>query len=173
MKYNFFILIIMVLSLGIAFGGMYYINNGDGTVQDLDTGLTWTRCGLLAGEEPDTTDQCAGIKGLYTWGEAIQACENLELAGVTDWRLPNIRELHSIVTYSYEDYPMTDSEAFPNIYNADRSLSHYWSSTSHQNNTDYAYRLDASMGTVAFAHKDNVSENSNIRVFARCVSGPD
>jgi len=38
-----------------------------------------------------------------TWREALQYCEDLELAGYDDWRLPNARELESIVDYERLD----------------------------------------------------------------------
>ena len=153
--------------MGLAFGGMDYLNNGDGTVLDLDTGLTWTRCALLEGGTADTSDQCTGTKGVYTWAAALDACNTLDLAGRT-WRLPNIKELHSIITYSYEDYPMVNIEAFPNIYNAQRSLSHYWSSTSHINEiNNLAWQANLSIATVYYASK------ADSEVFVQCVSGPD
>ena len=35
-----------------------------------------------------------------TWENALEYCENLELAGFNDWRMPNVNELHSISDYS-------------------------------------------------------------------------
>lgn len=62
-----------------------FVDNGDGTVSDTATGLMWQQA-----------DNGAGT----IWGEALAYCENLSLAGYDDWRLPNIKELHSIVDYS-------------------------------------------------------------------------
>ena len=52
------------------------------------------------------TDNCTGLMwqqdtapGTYTWQEALKYCEGLDLGGHDDWRLPNVRELHSIVDY--------------------------------------------------------------------------
>jgi hypothetical protein len=59
-----------------------YVDNGDGTVTDICTGLMWQR---------DTAP------GDYSWKEALRYCDDLELAGYDDWRLPNARELQSIV----------------------------------------------------------------------------
>jgi len=62
-----------------------FTDNGDGTVSDSATGLMWS--------------QKDSGKGL-NWQEALAFCEHYELAGYTDWRLPSIKELNSIVDYS-------------------------------------------------------------------------
>lgn len=59
--------------------------NGDGTVSDLATGLMWQQA-----DDGVSRD----------WEEALGYAENLELAGHADWRLPNAKELQSIVDYS-------------------------------------------------------------------------
>lgn len=63
----------------------YVVNNG--TVTDAYTGLIW--------------EQNSSEKAL-TWEEALAYCENLSLAGNTDWRLPNINELNSLVDYNLD-----------------------------------------------------------------------
>lgn len=64
--------------------GHNYINNLDGTITDADTGLMWTQV-----PGPATT-----------WTGALSYAENLTLAGYTDWRVPNIKELQSLVDYT-------------------------------------------------------------------------
>lgn len=56
--------------------------NSDGTITDPMTGLMWAEDRV----------------GPMNWEEAIAHCENLVLAEYDDWRLPNIRELLSIVS---------------------------------------------------------------------------
>ena len=63
-----------------------FTDNGDGTVTDNCTGLMWQRNTGNAGNP-------------LPWCEALAFCEQLELAGYDDWRLPNIGELLSIVDY--------------------------------------------------------------------------
>jgi hypothetical protein len=58
------------------------IDNGNGTVTDTGSGLMW---------------QKATAPGTYTWQAALSYCENLSLAGHSDWRLPNRNELESLV----------------------------------------------------------------------------
>ena len=64
--------------------GHDYVNNLDGTVTDTDTGLMWA--------------QVAGPA--VNWVGALNYAENLTLAGYTDWRVPNIKELQTLVDYT-------------------------------------------------------------------------
>ncbi len=91
------------------------VDNGDGTVTDTATGLMWQQ-GSASGRD---------------WESAIAYCEGLDLAGFDDWRLPNVRELESLVDYSRYN-PTIDAAAFP-----DTALTDYWSST---NMADYPTR---------------------------------
>ena len=76
-----------------------YKDNGDETITDNNTGIIWQKANGM---------QSAGDYQ-YTWVEALDYCESLELAGETDWKLPDINELQSIVNYeiSTADYNST------------------------------------------------------------------
>ena len=67
--------------------------------------------------------QQATAPGTYTWQQALAYCEDLDLAGHTDWRLPDRNELQSIVDYSRSD-PAIDP-LFSTV------ASNYWSSTTY------------------------------------------
>ncbi len=95
-------------------------NNGDGTVTDHATGLMW--------------QQENG--GQYNWEEALAYCENLTQGGLTDWRLPNVKELHSIVDYG-QTYPAIDTSVFA-VNEPAGTSSYYWSSTTHGDTTWFA-----------------------------------
>ncbi len=86
-----------------------YIDNGDGTITDRSTGLMWQKADVAY--------------SFTTWEYALAYCEGLSLAGYTDWRLPTIKELRSIVDYSRYD-PSIDTSFFSYTPPA------YWSSTS-------------------------------------------
>jgi len=53
-------------------------------VTDNLTGLMWTKNGNLP-------------NGAMTWDQAIDYCNNLTLGGYSDWRLPNVNELESLI----------------------------------------------------------------------------
>ena len=68
-----------------AYGKNEFVDNEDGTVSDKATGLMW---------------QQADDGLARNWQESLAYAEGLELATYTDWRLPNAKELQSIVDYS-------------------------------------------------------------------------
>ena len=71
-----------------------FIDNGDGTVTDTCTGLMWQQDTADVNGDGQSTDQ-----DFVRWCAALAYCENLSFAGHDDWRLPNVRELQSIVDY--------------------------------------------------------------------------
>lgn len=105
-----------------------YQSKEDGTVVDLVTKLMWMRCDLGA-QWDATLNQCVTtqtikkVKG--TWPQALAETEKLNnnggFAGFTDWRMPNIKEMMSLVMLNC--YPTIDPTAFPG---AEAS---YWTST--------------------------------------------
>lgn len=62
-----------------------FVDNGDNTISDLATGLMWQK----------SDDGVA-----RNWEQAHFYSENLDLASHNDWRLPNAKELQSIVDYT-------------------------------------------------------------------------
>ena len=103
----------------------HLVINGDGTVTDTASGLMW---------------QQATESG-NNWADAVSYCEDLSLAGYTDWRLPNANELPSIVEYRRSVGPVINTSAFP-----DAVSSYYWSSTTSAGNTNDAWRVNFGEG---------------------------
>jgi len=106
---------------GTGYGENNFVANGDGTLSDLATGLIWTQ-----------NDNGSGV----LWDEALNYCQSLSLGGVDDWRLPNIKELHSIVDYNRSP-DATGSAAIDPLFNLSPITNEagqpdypfYWSST--------------------------------------------
>jgi len=78
---------------------------------------------------------------------AITWAEGLDFAGKTDWRIPNIKELVSIVDYGTFG-PAIDGTFFPNT-----KSNSYWSSSTDANYTDSAWRVGFSNGFVSSFYK--------------------
>ncbi len=106
----------------LAGAALSYRDNGDGTVTDNSTGLTWEK----------KTD--ANVDLNYSWQGGLTYIAELNamnggagFGGHNDWRLPNIRELLSIVDYSRSNPPIHPA------FGPTRGISNYsayWSSTS-------------------------------------------
>jgi len=100
-----------------------FIDNEDGTITDRATGLMWMQTG--------STDT-------YTWEEALAYAESFEAAGYSDWRLPTIKELQSIVDYTRSP-DATNSPAISSFFSLTSMVNEagqidygfYWSSTTH------------------------------------------
>ena len=101
------------------------VKNGDGTVTDNATGLVWQGAAATSGG-----------KSRFTWQEALAVCEGLTLGGKSDWRLPDIKELQSIVDYTQADTSL-DTRVFTSGVTSGTS-GFFWSSTSHGNYLDWA-----------------------------------
>jgi len=98
----------------IMISSIFYLNAGElGIVVDNKTGLAW-QDDYYNGENSKRT----------TWQDALIYCEELTLGAKNDWRLPNIKELKSIVDRN--KYNPTISSTFTNIISDT-----YWSSTTH------------------------------------------
>jgi len=129
------------LQAGVALTAPRFIDNSDGTVTDNLTGLIWMKN--------------AGSIGVSIWGNAVQSCSALangsyglsdgSYAG--DWRLPNVRELYSLVDLGHFNYALPDGHLFINV------MSNYWSSTTYAGNLSYAIYLNPINGFMSYANK--------------------
>ncbi|HTS17499.1 MAG TPA: DUF1566 domain-containing protein [Verrucomicrobiae bacterium] len=97
-----------------SYGKNDFRDNGDGTITDRATGLTWTKA-----------DSGQGMN----WERALAYAAGLRVAGHADWRLPNAKELQSIVDYT-RLAPAIDP-VFQSSQLADGEYPYYWSSTTH------------------------------------------
>jgi hypothetical protein len=115
-----------------SYGKNDFKDNGDSTVTDKATGLMWMKVDsgkLRAGEYKD---------GKLNWREALDWAENLEFAGYSDWRLPNVKELQSIVDYTRSP-ATTNSAAIDPVFQTTLFIAEggtkdypcYWSGTTH------------------------------------------
>lgn len=141
-----------------------------GTVLDTTTGLRWTKCSMMSGNVMDDSGDCSNTAAEYTWEGAVAACENLVYKSVTNWRLPNIRELHSVVTYYRDKDPLffINTYYFPNIPKGKElglDQSHFWSSTTYNSDSKRAWTFDFLWGSSPARWKTQTA-------FVRCVTGP-
>lgn len=168
--------------IGIAAGTVAcrYVDNGDGTASDLNTGLVWEQKGHLDGtvnpSDPHDADN------FYTWsssgpspdgtaftiflgalnngtssdGTTINGC----FANHCDWRLPTIAELQTILL---APYPCGTNPCIDSVLGPTQST-YYWSTTKFVGDPDCAWAVDFSGGYVG---DDGTSNN----FVARAVRG--
>ncbi len=116
------------------YGKNKFEDNGDGTVTDEATGLTWMKA-----------DSGKGMD----WPSALKYAEGMDFAGHDDWRLPSAKELQSLVDYSRAPDstgsaaidPVFDATAITNA-GGKKDYAAYWSSTTHlstRSNASAAY----------------------------------
>src|SRR6266480_2000091 len=147
-----------------------YADNGNGTVTDLNTGLVWEK----VSDDGTVHDK----DNTYTWANAftghVATLNATSFAGHTDWRLPNVRELQSIVNYQSSS-PMVSS-AFktncapgcPATGCSCTASGNYWSSTSSVSSPSRAWFVSFRYGNVdAFSS----SGSKSVAAFVRAVRG--
>ncbi|MFH1140062.1 MAG: DUF1566 domain-containing protein [Pseudomonadota bacterium] len=107
-------------------------------VLDRLTGLSWTHDANLA-EFP------------LTWKEALNYIRELNRTrrlGYDDWRLPNRRELRSLISYQTRKPALPAGHPFENVF-----LGWYWSSTTSAVNKDYAWYVHLEGGRMFYGNK--------------------
>jgi len=108
------------------YGKNHFVANSDGTITDHSTGLIWLK-----------TDSDRPMN----WQQALNYAKNSRAAGKDDWRLPNVREIQSIVVYTRapDSRDVTRrSAAIDPIFGLTEQESWFWSSTTHKE-TGFAY----------------------------------
>ena len=148
--------------------GPSYTDNGDGTVTDNCTGLTW---------EKKSDDGSINDKdNSYTWNGAfsvhVAGLNQANFAGHSDWRVPNVTELHSVVNremWSPSVLPVfnTGCAGACTVTTCSCTVAYlYWSSTTAAVAPTLAWRVDFNYGDVTGGGKASGH-------YVRAVRGPD
>lgn len=132
-------------------------DNNNGTITDPETGLRWKKCS--EGQRWSATDNnCTGIAEKYTWQAALQRAQTIntgigENFSQFDWRLPNIKELASIVELRCVDLAINDT-VFPNT-----PTDFFWSSSTYSYDSRFARFVDFSEG-----YDNQISRDRSLQV---------
>ena len=113
---------------------IYTTNNADGTATDTLRGLMWKK----------TVEA-----SVMTWVQALAAAEASNFASYTDWRLPNLKELRSLVE-ECRVYPSINDTVFPGTTN-----SGFWSGSPIANFPNMAWWVGFDGGGVGSASRTN------------------
>ncbi|MHC4676477.1 MAG: Lcl C-terminal domain-containing protein, partial [Planctomycetota bacterium] len=122
-----------------------FTDNADGTVTDNLTGLIWLKNANCFG----TQNWATGLSSANALADGSCGLADGSIAG--DWRLPNVRELHSLIDYAYANSALSNTagtvqwsegDAFSAVQTT------YWTSTTFANSTDSAWYIMLSNGRV-------------------------
>jgi hypothetical protein len=127
------------LKKGVKYPDVRFTNNGNGTTTDNLTGLIWLH-----------DANCFGVR---TWENALTVCNDLKnrSCGLEDnsiegdWRLPNIKELQSLIDYG------VNSPAVKSGLRVQYAAGIYWSSTTYF--TLDAWHVSFNIGQVGYSRK--------------------
>ena len=94
------------------------------TVTDRKTGLMWAMCA-----NGQWGKDCKfGSVALWQWRPALLIAADSTFAGYDDWRLPNAKELESLVEVKCA-FPAMNLEVFPNAGDTEVGNAKFWSSS--------------------------------------------
>jgi hypothetical protein len=140
------------IQAGVAFPATRFRDNGDGTVTDRLTHLVWLRD--------------ASCLGTWAWVNALTAvaslnagadfeCQDYSAGTFADWRLPNIKELQSLIDFGHSEPALPPDHPFFDVRSAG-----YWSST-----TAAVNRANALLVLLAGGNTDGVDKDLARRVW--------
>jgi hypothetical protein len=122
-----------------------FVNHGDGTVTHSPTGLMWKHC-----TEGLSGPTCSGGSALSLyWSPALSAATASTFAGYTDWRLPNKKELESLVDDTCAN-PAINEAVFPGT-----PLDSAWTSSTHEGYSTDGFAIWFANGASVALNKQN------------------
>ena len=130
------IVFLIMLSVGLALASDVVVDN--------KTGLMWQ-------------DNSAAKHIKKDWQGAVGFCEDLQLAGHNDWRLPTVKELQSVIT-PLDRYNPAIKNNFKNVGDS----GYYWSSTEDESDEAFAWIMNFKRGYEYINYK-------TYKRYVRCV----
>ncbi len=128
-------------------------------VADKVTGLMWQGCPAgLTGTLCNSSS--AGTQ--MTWLDAVDYCDTLPWGDHSDWHLPDVYELLSIINFS-EYSPAISTDVFPAVPDNDT----FWTSTTHAVTPDVRWEINTALGIIYTPSNNDTSA----KAFVRCVRG--
>ncbi|TMP37751.1 DUF1566 domain-containing protein [Pseudoalteromonas rubra] len=133
----------------------------DGTVCDKQTNLMWQRCSFGQIYNNDS-GSCDNVAQELSWQQALQTANAQEFAGYSDWHLPNVKELASIVEHRCVK-PAINEEVF--LATLEKN---YWSSTTVEGTPGNAWLFSFGDGKVSNVFSKNSTAYVRLVRYAFC-----
>jgi uncharacterized repeat protein (TIGR02543 family) len=143
------------LQYGLAWPTPRFVDNGNQMVTDKLSGLIWAKdANLMKTRDPSFDADGTAGDGRVSWQQALDYVKKLnteKYLGYSDWRLPNINELESLVHIG-QSSPATwlNGQGFSNV-----QAEYYWSSSTHASSTNCARVVNMLDGVVIHMGKPN------------------
>ena len=133
---------------------VYVVDSANGTVTDTRTGLMWDRCARgLSGVGCAT-----GTASTFTWQAALDAAATIgTYKGYNDWRLPNLKELRSLVEECRVN-PSINEFTCPNT-----PASFFWSGSPYPGGATYAWSVVFSSGHAYIGYRSGAYQVRLVR----------
>jgi len=155
------------IQAGVSSPNPRFADNSDGTVTDNLTGLMWLKnANCIQTDYPGFDADGTSGDGQVTWQHALDFTAGINAgtypncgAGYTDWRLPNVKELLSLIHWGFNDPSLpntagtgqwTSGDPFTNV-----QPFVYWSSTTRSSTTEKAWFVHMSYGDVDSSSKSD------------------
>ncbi len=130
------------LEHGVAWPNPRFVDHGDGTVRDRLTGLIWLKNADCFGKQGSWAGALAAANGL---ADPVCGLSDDSVAG--DWRLANLRELHSLIDFSQTEPALPAGHPFTDVRG-----SWYWSSSTRAANSANTWVVHFSDGVAWFGN---------------------
>jgi hypothetical protein len=143
------------LQKGVAWPNQRFTANADTTVTDNLTGLVWASNGNLMQTRDSNWKEYETFVGAVAWQHALDYVAKLnaeKYLGHNDWRLPNFKELGSLVNNAQTNTAeWLNNQGFTNV----QASNFYWSSTSFSSDAVKAWAVDMVWGNMKYFNKAN------------------
>jgi hypothetical protein len=133
------------LQAGVAWPTPRFTLNGDGTVTDELTGLIWLQDANCFGEVVWISAP-AEVASLNSG--SVTTCTSYTAGAFDDWRVPNVRELASLIDYGRYDPALPTGHPFVSV-----QYDYYWTSSTDVKNTGYGWSMSFEYGTASSVFK--------------------
>jgi hypothetical protein len=137
------------IQAGVTWLSPRFTDRGDGTVRDNLTGLIWLKDASCVGSG-NWTQAFAAVADLNAGTDF--GCEDYRAGTLTDWRVPNVRELHSLIAFGFfspalanaaETAQWANGNAFSGV-----QVASYWSSTTAGSDPSVAFSVYFGSGNI-------------------------
>jgi len=138
------------IKAGATWPSQRFLDFGNGTIRDNLTGLIWTKDANTPGPAACTPGAAKISYDSYLF---VQCLNNNNYLGYDDWRIPNRKELQSLIDHSQSNPALPSDHFFTGV-----NLGMYWSSNTYVNQCNLGWAIDMNTGLVTESYKNPTND---------------